>query len=254
MTCGQRAWSSVSWRHPACATAGCRTASTCPQSCASPGPLAELRELAAAYARVPAGAPGRRMAVVGNAPIEPSAAAGREIDGCDLVIRVNSFVLDAADGAAHAGPSRRRGAVEPAGEGDAGRCSTATATGSTCCSSRCACTAAREVWPASWPSDLGFVTARNDEVAIPLNEELGLPWRAERLAPTTGTTAVWLAVRLFPDAEVLLTGLSFVDAPDQVEWDHQWGDSVRVGPEHRIAAEAALLRRWRDEGRVRVIR
>ena len=71
----------------------------------------------------------------------------------------------------------------------------------------------REVWPASWPSDLGFVAARNDEVAIPLNEELGLPWRAERLAPTTGTTAAWLAVRLFPDAEVLLTGLSFVDAP-----------------------------------------
>ena len=88
---------------------------------------------------------------------------------------------------------------------------------------------------------------------MPLNDELGLPWRAERLAPTTGTTAAWLAVRLFPEAEVLLTGLSFVDDPDQVEWDHQWGDSVRVGPEHRIAAEAALLRRWRDEGRVRML-
>ena len=71
--------------------------------------------------------------------------------------------------------------------------------------------------------------------------------------PTTGTTAAWLAVRLFPEAEVLVTGLSFVDAPDQVEWDHQWGDSVRVGPEHRIAAEATLLRRWRDEGRVRML-
>jgi hypothetical protein len=111
----------------------------------------------------------------------------------------------------------------------------------------------REVWPASWPVDLGFVAARNDEVAVPLNEELGLPWRAERLAPTTGTTAAWLAVRLFPEAEVLLTGLSFVDTPDQLEWDHQWGDSVRVGPEHRIEAEAALLRRWRDEGRVRML-
>ena len=57
----------------------------------------------------------------------------------------------------------------------------------------------------------------------------------------------------YPEADVLLAGLSFVDAPDQVKWDHPWGDSVKVGPEHRIAAEAALLRRWRDEGRVRML-
>jgi hypothetical protein len=194
----------------------------------------------------------RTVAVVGNAPMEPSAARAEEIDSCDLVIRVNSFVLDAADGPATQG--RRADVVlwsrlvkatpflfrdyrerlyvllEPMRM--YGR---------------------REVWPESWPRDLGFVPARNDEVAIPLNEELGLPWRADRLAPTTGTTAAWLAVNLFPDAEVLLTGLSFVDAPDQVEWDHQWGDSVKVGPEHCIAAEATLLRRWRDEGRVRML-
>jgi hypothetical protein len=215
-------------------------------------PLTGLRSLVAAYARVPAGEAVRRVAVVGNAPMEPSRQRAEEIDGSDLVIRVNSFVLDTED----APPTQGRRAdvviwsrlvkstpflfeayrqrlyvlLEPMRM--FGR---------------------REVWPASWPADLGFVPARNDEVAIPLNEELGLPWRAERLAPTTGTTAAWLAVRLFPDAEVLLTGLSFVDSPDQVEWDHQWGDSVRVGPEHRIAAEAALLRRWRDEGRVRML-
>ena len=213
------------------------------------GELDALRRLAGSYARR---TPVRSVAVVGNAPMAPSQARADAIDAADLVIRVNSFVLDTPGQPAVQG--RRTDVVlwsrlvkatpflferyrerlyvllEPMRM--FGR---------------------REVWPASWPADLGFVAARNDEVAVPLNEELGLPWRSERLAPTTGTTAAWLAVKLFPDAEVLLTGLSFVDDPDQAEWDHQWGDSVRVGPEHRIAAEAALLRRWRDEGRVRML-
>ena len=111
-----------------------------------------------------------------------------------------------------------------------------------------------EVWPMSWPDDLGFVVARNDQVAIPLNEELGLPWREEHLAPTSGTTAAWLAVTLFPDADVRLAGFSFVDQPDQTSWQHQWGDSVAVGPEHRIAAEARLFRSWLDQGRARMLR
>ncbi len=184
--------------------------------------------------------------------MEPSAERAQEIDWCDLVIRVNSFVVDADDGPATQG--RRTDMVLWS------RLVKATPALFDRYRERLYVLlepmrmyGRREVWPASWPSDLGFVAARNDEVAVPLNEELGLPWRAERLAPTTGTTAAWLAVRLFPDTEVLLAGLSFVDAPDQVEWDHQWGDSVRVGPEHRIAAEAALLRRWRDEGRVRML-
>ncbi len=220
----------------------------------SPGrvPLAELRSLAAAYARVPVGSPVRTVAVVGNAPMAPSPERAAQIDACDLVVRVNSFVLD------------RPG--EPPAQGRRAdvvlwsRLVKATPFLFERYRERLFVLlepmrmfGRREVWPASWPRDLGFVAARNDEVAVPLNEELGLPWRAEQLAPTTGTTAAWLAVRLFPDADVLLTGLSFVDAPDQVEWDHQWGDSVRVGPEHRIAAEAALLRRWRDEGRVRML-
>lgn len=215
-------------------------------------PLDGLRALATAYARVPVGQAVRRVAVVGNAPMEPSGQRATEIDSSDLVIRVNSFVLDTDDGPATQG--RRADVVLWS------RLVKATPALFDRYRERLYVLlepmrmyGRREVWPASWPSDLGFVAARNDEVAVPLNEELGLPWRAERLAPTTGTTAAWLAVRLFPDAEVLLTGLSFVDAPDQVEWDHQWGDSVRVGPEHRIAAEAALLRTWRDEGRVRML-
>ncbi len=217
-----------------------------------PAGLASLRALATSYARVPADDPVRTVAVVGNAPLEPSEQRAAQIDGSDLVIRVNSFVLDTDD--APPAQGRRTDVVVWS------RLVKATPFLFQRYRERLYVLlepmrmfGRREMWPASWPRDLGFVPARNDEVVIPLSEELGLPWREEKLAATTGTTAAWLAVRLFPDAEVLLTGLSFLDQPDQVKWDHQWGDSVRVGPEHRIAAEAALLRRWRDDGRVRML-
>lgn len=212
-------------------------------------PHAELRALASAYARR---TPVRTVAVVGNAPMEPSAGRAAAIDACDLVLRVNSFVLD-----------------RPGEEPCQGRRADVVVWSRLVKATPWLFDRYRErlyvllepmrmygrpeVWPASWPADLGFVVARNDEVAIPLNEELGLPWREERLAPTSGTTAAWLAVRLFPDAAVTLTGFSFLDAPDQTEWEHQWGDSVRVGPEHRIDAESRLLAGWRDEGRIRVL-
>lgn len=212
--------------------------------------LAGLREIADAYAgRLPV----RSVAVVGNAPLEPSAERAAAIDACDVVVRCNSFVLDHPE---HDDPPRLGRRCEVvlwsrlviatpdlyAGYRDRlyvmlepmrmfGR---------------------REVWPASWPEDLGFVVAPNRDVAIPLNEELGLPWREQQLAPTTGTTAVWLAAHLWPDADVLVAGLSFVDDPGQTEWRHQFGDSVAVGPEHRIAAEAVLLRSWAEQGRIRL--
>jgi len=189
------------------------------------------------------------VAVVGNAPMEPSASRAAAIDGADLVIRVNSFVTDAPGGPPTQGsrtdvvlfsrlvpatPSffhryRERLYVLLEPMRMYGR---------------------REMWPQSWPEDLGFAVARNDAVAVPINEALGLPWREEELAPTTGTTAAWLALHLFPEAEVLLTGISFVDDPHQTSWQHQWGDSVGVGPEHRIAAEAGLLSGWLDSGRM----
>lgn len=182
--------------------------------------------------------------------MEPSPARAALVDDADLVVRVNSFVTDMTTGAACQGrrtdvvlfsrmvqatpdlfrdyPRRLYVLLEPMRM--YGR---------------------REMWPTSWPGDLGFVVARNDAVAVPLNDELGLPWREEHLAPTTGMTAVWLALRLFPEAEVRMAGISFVDEPDQTEWRHQWGDSVGVGPEHRIGAEARLLRDYIDAGRVR---
>lgn len=209
--------------------------------------LAPLRELAEAYSR---NDPVRQIAVVGNAPMEPSASRAAAIDGADLVFRVNSFVTDRPGGPPTQGErtdvvlfsrlvpatpylfhryrERLYVLLEPMRM--YGR---------------------REIWPASWPEDLGFTVARNDAIAIPVNEAIGLPWRDEQLAPTTGTTAAWLAMHLFPEAEVLLTGISFVDDPTQTEWQHQWGDSVGVGPEHRIAAEAVLISGWLSSGRMR---
>jgi hypothetical protein len=209
-----------------------------------------LRELALAYSAT-AGTV-RRVAVVGNAPMEPSESRAAAIDGADLVFRVNSFVTDRAGDPATQGSrtdvvlfsrlvpatphlfdryrERLYVLLEPMRM--YGR---------------------PELWPASWPTDLGFTVARNDAVAIPMNNELGLPWRDEQLAPTTGTTAAWLAMNLFAEAEVLLTGISFVDDPTQTSWQHQWGDSVGVGPEHRIAAEAVLISGWLDTGRMRFL-
>ena len=53
--------------------------------------LAELRALCSAYA---ARTPVRSVSVVGNAPLEPSDERASLIDGADLVIRMNSLVLD----------------------------------------------------------------------------------------------------------------------------------------------------------------
>ena len=175
------------------------------------------------------------------------------IDAADLVIRMNSFVLDQPDAAPCQG--RRADVVLWS------RLAVATPDLFDRYSERLYVMlepmrmyGRRELWPASWPADLGFVVARNDAVAVPLNEEIGLPWREQHLAPTTGTTGAWLALHLFPEAEVTLAGLSYVDDPGQTRWAHQFGDDVGVGPEHRIAEEGRMIKGWLDEGRARLVR
>lgn len=212
-----------------------------------------MRELAEAYSAAGLdGRPVRQVAVVGNAPMAPSASRAAAIDGADLVIRTNSFVTDHAGQAPTQGRrtdvvlfSRLVPATPDFFAGYRDRLYVLL--------EPMRMYGRPEMWPASWPRDLGFAVARNDAVAIPLNTALGLRWREERLAPTTGTTGAWLALHLFPEAEVLLTGISFLDDPGQTSWKHQWGDSTGVGPEHRIAAEAELLRGWLDEGRLRFL-
>lgn len=192
----------------------------------------------------------RRVAVVGNQPLEASDDRAAVIDSADLVVRVNGFRLDDPDGRATVGTRVdavvfNRGVrptpwffadytdrvylmIEPG----------------------------RLLWenpkiPEFWPADLGIITMPNREVILPLGEALGADPRVGGQWATTGTVMLWIATRLFPDAEIDATGFSFIDAPEQTAWHHAYGDPSAVGAEHRIDLESALLRGWIDSGRIR---
>ena len=209
-----------------------------------------LRDLTSAYAR---STPVRKVAVVGNAPMRPSRKRATEIDSADLVIRVNSFVLDRPDSEPCQG-SRVDVVLW-------NRITRATEFLYADYRDRLFLMAEPmrmygnpEEWPTSWPEDLGLVALPNRSVAMPLCERLGVPWRDERIAPTTGLTAAYLAVTLYPDADVVLSGFSFLDDPTQTSWRHQWGDECPVGREHRIDSEAELMRSWLVGGQARLVR
>jgi hypothetical protein len=207
--------------------------------------FALLRPLVAAYSR---SADVRRIAVVGNQPLEPSAERAETIDSADLVFRVNGFRCDEGEPTVgrrtdivvfnrgvrpspwffHDYRQRLYLMIEPGrlhGE--------------------------NPKIPAFWPEDLGGVTMSNRDVIIPLNDAIGLDTCIDGLWATTGTTMLWIAARLYPDATIDVTGLSFVDDPGQESWNHAFGDPSAVGPEHRISNEARLVRDWIARGRVR---
>ncbi|HEX2317263.1 MAG TPA: hypothetical protein VHJ17_26180 [Thermomonospora sp.] len=220
----------------------------------APGPAgttrthAMLRGLLESYAR---GAPPRRIAVVGNAPLDADPDRAAAIDSADLVLRMTTFGLDVPGGPPTVGRrcdvvALHRGVTpspftfadytsrlyllfeqgRPFGEGQALR-----------------------PW---WPADLGIVPVSNAEFTHPLNDLLGLD-STERVWATAGTLATYLLTELFPAADTVLTGVSLIDDPEQRTFEHHWGDAVRVTPEHRLHAEAALLRRWIAEGRIRFL-
>lgn len=210
-----------------------------------PEGLVYLRDLMAAYARR---TPVRTIAALGNAPLEPSSERADAVDACDLVVRVNSFVVDEPE--------------EPRAQGRRtdvvvwNRITRATRHTFDRYRERLYLLAEpmrahgrAEMWPASWPADLGLVPLPNREVLGRIGEELGVPWREERLAPTTGLTAAWLAMTLFPEARVLLAGYSFLDDAEQTGWGYQGGGWSPVGREHRIDAEKALMQSWLASGR-----
>ena len=193
------------------------------------------------------------VAVVGNAPLAPDADRAAAVDGCDLVFRVNGFVLDEPDGAPTVG---RRADVVVFNRGlratpwvfrnyrdrlyllvEPGRLHWEP-----------------EVIPGWWPEDLGFVPVSNREVTLPLSDALGLPTRQEPTWATTGTMAAWIARTNFPAAELVLTGFSFIDNPHQTSWMHAAGDSCIVGPEHQIVPEGRLLDSWTRTSKTRLLR
>lgn len=191
----------------------------------------------------------RRVAVVGNQPLDPSVARAAMIDSADLVFRVNGFRVDEADGPPVVGTRVdvvvfNRG-VRPTPwffHGYTNRLYLMIEPG-------------RLLWenpklPAFWPRDLGLVTVPNREVILPLGEAMGSDPRAGGQWATTGTVMLWMATRLFPDAQIDAAGFSFVHAPKQSAWDHAYGDPSPVGAEHQIDLESRLVNRWIDSGRI----
>ncbi|HEX4701973.1 MAG TPA: hypothetical protein VH352_07585 [Pseudonocardiaceae bacterium] len=220
----------------------------CSQTTTAPETTGSLRTLLASYAR---GATPLSIAIVGNAPLAPDPARAAAIDGADLVIRMTTFALDAHGEppthgrrcdvvALHRGvvaspytfadyTSRLYLLVEP------GRLHWEP-----------------ELLPRWWPADLGFVPIPNREYTLPLLDLLELD-RDEPVWPTTGTLITYVMTELFPAATVRLAGMSIVDEPDQRTFRHAWGEPVEVTVEHRLAAEAELLRRWHSSGRIELL-
>lgn len=191
----------------------------------------------------------RRVAVVGNQPLDPSEERAARIDSADLVFRVNGFRVDDADTAAAVGTRVNvvvfnRG-VRPTPwffEAYTDRLYLMIEPG-------------RLLWenpklPAFWPADLGMLTMPNREVTLPLGEAMGADPRTGGQWATTGTVMLWIATHLFPGAAIDAAGFSFVEAPEQSAWHHAYGDPSAVGAEHRIELESSLVREWIETGRI----
>ncbi|PPK65931.1 hypothetical protein V5P93_000175 [Actinokineospora auranticolor] len=218
-------------------------------------PVPETRELLAAllaaYSRGEPGSPPGSVAIVGNAPVDPDPGRAAAVDGADLVIRMTSFAVDTDDRAPALG---RRTDVVMLHRGLVASPHTFTDYTSRL---YLLVEPGRLHWepetlPDWWPADLGFLPVPNREFTLPLNRLLGFPATAATWS-TTGTLTAYLVTELFPDARVLMTGMSIIDQPEQTSFAHAWGAAVDVTAEHRLAAEASLLRRWVHDGRIEVI-
>lgn len=192
--------------------------------------------------------PVKRISVVGNAPLEPSAERRDLIDSSDLVFRCNSFVLDRPGDAPCLG-TRTNVVVaahvtritpwffENYGSRaylviDAGRMSHKDPA----------------FPPTNWPEDLGAWPISNRIFGRPLKIRIKPEREGKGAVPTTGTCAAYVAHELFPEAEVILTGYSFLHDREQTEWVHHWGDVSPVHKAHLLDREGALLQSWVDEG------
>jgi|SRR5437764_1849071 len=217
---------------------------------AAPGAASLMVNLLAAYADRPEP---RAVAVVGNQPLPPDPQRAKAIDACDLVIRVNGFILDRPGNPETIGRrthvvvfNRTLKATPFVFEDYRKRLYLLVEPG-------------RLHWepediPQWWPADLGFIPISNREVVLPLSDALGLPTRTEATWSTTGTLAAWIARTSFPTAHLVLTGFSFIDNPAQTTWEHASGDSATIGPEHQIAAEGRLLESWTKTGDTTLLR
>jgi len=197
--------------------------------------------------------PVAKVAVVGNAPLEPDAARAAEIDSSDLVIRANSLALDEPGDPpclgtrchvlilSHATRTtpwvfqdyRRRAYLVP----------------------QAGAVRYYKVNPAVsfWPNDLGAVPIPNAVVKKRLVDLMDPDHAPGDLTPTSGLMGLYLAHELFPEADMVATGFSFVDGASQASWRHHSGGETAVNRYHDLALEGGLLRRWIDDGSTRFL-
>ena len=198
-----------------------------------------------------AGGDPRTLAVVGNAPLEPSADRAAYIDAADLVVRMTTFDVD-------------RGVPRVGTRTDVAVLHRATSPGPATFerySERLYLLAepGRLHWegeqiPSWWPADLGAVPISNAEFTRPLNRLLRFSPHSVTWA-TTGTFAVWVMHSLFPAAQITFTGTSLLgaDLHRLTTLDHAWGASVPLTWEHRLPDERRVLRSWVNAGWLKVL-
>jgi len=213
----------------------------------------DLRSMLLAYADH---SPVRRVAVVGNAPLEPDPARAAEIDAADLVIRANAMVLDDRGDLPTVGTrchvvllSRRTRLTPWALRDYRDRLYLVPQAGFV------------EYHPGDevgllletpfWPEDLGAVPLPNAVVKARAVQALDPGAAPGAVIPTTGTMGVFMAHEMFPEAEVVIAGFSFLDDVAQTHWDHHSGARVKLNTRHQLDLEARLLHRWIDDGTVR---
>lgn len=214
--------------------------------------VARMRDHATAYA---ASTPVRRVAVVANAPLEPSVERRDLIDSSDLVIRCNSLALDEIDGPPCVGTRTNvvvtaRTTRPTPGLFDNYR-NRAYFVGDVFCLD----VPDPPSWPADWPPDLGAWPIPNRALGLPLKYLLRPTTAGQGGGPTTGTMAAYLAYRLFPEADIVLTGFSFLDDREQLSWGyHAAGiQDAPVIPVHDLDREGAYLQGLVDRGEVRCL-
>jgi hypothetical protein len=208
-----------------------------------------LRDYVSSYAER---TPVRKVTVVGNAPLPPDPARVEDIQSSDVVIRVNSLALDEPGGPPCVGTrctvvvtsryapvtpwtfrdyKRRAYLIPQAGFG---------------------VRSSLMPQPLYWPADLGTLPIPYAPVVAELKDLLDPDHQPGKLIPTTGTLACYLAHELFPDADFVATGFSFLDGAQQEAWRYQSGGGSPVIPQHRLDLEGALLRSWIADGSLRV--
>ncbi|WP_377644030.1 hypothetical protein [Oryzobacter terrae] len=214
-----------------------------------------IREYLLAYA---ARRPVRTIAVVGNAPLAPDAGRAATIDAADLVIRANAFVLDGpgeeptSGTACHAVLFSRATTMTPSSlRGYRDRAYLVPQQGWV--QYRTGDHIGLLLHAGFWPDDLGAMPLPNGAVKARVVHALDPTARPGSVIPTTGLTALFLAHEMFPDADLVGTGFSFLEDERQTSWAHHSGGHTKVNWQHHLDLEAALLRSWIADGSLRIL-